>query len=72
MALLARFLQLLRFLEESLAYLDVLATPPGQIASLGVLIYGTLVMVGSYASTAATLAGSVALGLSCVLTRPRF
>lgn len=72
MALLARFLQLLRFLEESLELLDVLATPLGQIASLGILIYGGLVMVGSDASTAATLAGSVALGLSCLLTRPRF
>lgn len=72
MALLARFLQLLRFLETSLEFLDFLATPLGQIAGLGILIYGALVMAGSDASTAATLAGSVALGLSCLLTRPRF
>lgn len=72
MALLARLLQLLRFLEESLEVLDVLATPLGQIASLGILLYGVLVTLGSDASTAATLAGSVALGLSCVITRPRF
>lgn len=72
MALLARFLQLLRFLEELLEFLDFLATPLGQIASLGIVLYGGLVMIGSDASTAATLAGSVALGFSCVLTRPRF
>ncbi|MEY3299552.1 MAG: hypothetical protein RLZZ597_2812 [Cyanobacteriota bacterium] len=71
MTLLARFLQLLQFLEESLEFLDFLATPFGQIASLGILLYGGLVVVGSDASTAATLAGSVALGLSCLLTRPR-
>ncbi|MBD2426566.1 hypothetical protein [Phormidium sp. FACHB-1136] len=71
MALLARLLQLLRFLEELLAFLDILATPVGQIASLGVLLYGGLLTFGSDASTAATLAGSVALGFSCLLTRPR-
>lgn len=76
MALLARFLQFLRLweeiLESLLEFLDVLATPLGQVATLGVGLYAGLVMVGSEASTAATLAGSVALALSCVLTRPRF
>jgi hypothetical protein len=72
MTLLARFLQLLRFLEGLLEFLDVLATPPGQVAAVGVGLYVGFVMLGSEASTAATLAGSVALALSCALTRPRF
>ncbi|MFH7245029.1 MAG: hypothetical protein ACHWZW_19505 [Spirulina sp.] len=72
MTLLARFLQLLRFLEDLLEFLDILTTPPGQVAMVGVGLYVGLIWIGSEASTAATLAGSVALALSCVLTRPWF
>jgi hypothetical protein len=72
MALLARLLQLLRFLEGLLEFVDFLATPLGLIASVGLVLYGGLVLAGGDASTAATLAGSVALGLSCIITRPSF
>jgi hypothetical protein len=72
MTLLARLLQLLRFLEGLLEFFDFLATPLGMVASVGLLLYGGLVFVGLDASTAATLAGSVALGLSCIITRPSF
>jgi hypothetical protein len=72
MAFLARWLQFLRFLEGLLSFFDFLATPPGLVATVGLVLYGLLAMVGVDASTAATLAGSVALGLSCVITRPDF
>lgn len=72
MALLARLLQLLRFLENLLEFFDFLATPLGLVAAVGLGLYGGLVGLGFEASTAATLAGSVTLGLSCVITRPNF
>ncbi|MGF1571325.1 MAG: hypothetical protein ACFCVD_25160 [Nodosilinea sp.] len=72
MTLLARLLQFLRFLEGALEFLDFLATPLGTIASVGIVLYGGLVVAGLEASAAATLAGSVALALSCIITRPRF
>lgn len=72
MALLARLLQLLRFLESLLEFLDFLATPLGFVASVGLGLYAVCVVAGLDASAAATLAGSVALGLSCIITRPSF
>jgi hypothetical protein len=72
MALLARLLQLLRFLEGLLEFLDFLVTPLGLVAGVGLLGYGLLLFIGLDASTAATLSGSVALGLSCIITRPSF
>jgi hypothetical protein len=39
---------------------------------VGLGLYSLLVLLGVDASTAATLAGSVALGLSCLITRPDF
>jgi hypothetical protein len=72
MALLARLLQLLQFLEGMLEFLDFLSTPLGLVASVGLGLYSVLVLAGLDASTAATLAGSVALGLSCIITRPNF
>jgi hypothetical protein len=72
MALLARLLQLLQFLEGMLEFLDFLSTPMGLVASVGLGLYSVLVLAGLDASTAATLAGSVALGLSCIITRPNF
>lgn len=72
MALLTRLLQFLRFLEGMLEFFDFLTTPLGLIASIGLSLYGGLVFGGIEASMAATLAGSVSLGLSCFLTRPDF
>ncbi len=72
MALLARLLQLLRFLEALLEFLAFLTTPLGLVAAVGLMGYGLLLFVGLDASTAATLAGSLALGLSCIITRPSF
>ncbi len=72
MALLARLLQFLRFLEGLLGFLDFLATPPGVVAMSGLLLYGVLLISGLEAATAATMAGSVALGLSCIIPRPNF
>jgi hypothetical protein len=72
MAFLARWLQFLRFLEGLLEFLDFLTTPLGVVASVGLSLYSVLVFLGTDASAAATLAGSVALGLSCLITRPDF
>ena len=72
MAFLNRWLQFLRFLEGLLEFLDVVTTPLGMIATVGVTLYGLLVFAGTDASAAATLAGSVTLALSCLLTRPDF
>jgi hypothetical protein len=72
MAFLTRWLQFLRFLEELLEVLDVVTTPLGMVATVGVMLYSLLVFLGTDASTAATLAGSVTLGLSCLITRPDF
>ncbi len=72
MAFLARWLQFLRFLEGLLEFLDFLATPLGLVAAVGLGLYGLLMVLGTDASAAATLAGSVALGLSCLITRPDF
>jgi hypothetical protein len=72
MAFLTRWLQFLRFLEGLLEFLAFLTTPLGMIAGVGLGLYSVLVGLGTDASTAATLAGSVALGLSCLITRPDF
>ncbi len=72
MTFLARWLQFLRFLEGLLEFFDFLTTPLGIVASVGLGLYSLLVLLGVDASTAATLAGSVALGLSCLITRPDF
>ena len=72
MSLLARWLQFLRFLEGLLEFLDFVTTPLGMVATVGVMLYSLLMIVGTDASAAATLAGSVALGLSCLITRPDF
>ncbi|WP_017300367.1 hypothetical protein [Nodosilinea nodulosa] len=72
MAFLTRWLQFLRFLEGLLEFLDVVTTPLGMVATAGVVLYSVLMFLGADASTAATLAGSVTLGLSCLLTRPDF
>jgi hypothetical protein len=72
MAFLARWLQFLRFLEGLLEFFDFLATPLGIVASVGLLLYSLLLVLGTDAAAAATLAGSVALGLSCLITRPDF
>ncbi|MGG6240086.1 hypothetical protein ACQ4N7_15785 [Nodosilinea sp. AN01ver1] len=72
MAFLNRWLQFLRFLEGLLEILDVVTTPLGTVATVGVMLYSLLVFLGTDASTAATLAGSVTLGLSCLITRPDF
>jgi len=72
MSLLARWLQFLRFLEGLLEFLDFVTTPLGMVATVGVVLYSLLMIVGTDASAAATLAGSVALGLSCLITRPDF
>ncbi|MBE9135894.1 hypothetical protein IQ254_01525 [Nodosilinea sp. LEGE 07088] len=72
MAFLTRWLQFLRFLEGLLELLDFLATPLGLIAGVGIGLYSMLVGLGIDASAAATLAGSVALVLSCLITRPDF
>ena len=72
MSLLARWLQFLRFLEGLLEFLDFVTTPLGMVATVGVVLYILLMIVGTDASAAATLAGSVALGLSCLITRPDF
>jgi hypothetical protein len=72
MPLLARFLQFLRFLEGLLEFLDFLATPLGLIATVGLGLYGVFTFSGMDASISASLAGSVALVLSCIITRPDF
>lgn len=72
MSLLARWLQFLRFLEGLWEFLDFLTTPLGMVASVGLGLYSLLMFLGTDASAAATLAGSVALGLSCLITRPDF
>ncbi len=72
MALLARLLQFLRFLEGMLDFFEFLATPLGAIASFGVILYGILAFNGLDSALAATLAGSATLTLSCVITRPKF
>lgn len=72
MAFLTRWLQFLRFLEGLLEFLDFLTTPLGMVASVGLGLYMLLMGLGTDAAAAATLAGSVALGLSCLITRPDF
>lgn len=72
MALLARLLQLLNFLESLMQFGDFLLTPVGLTALVGLGFYGPLVVLGCDASTAATLAGSVALGIACAITKPDF
>ena len=42
MAFLNRWLQFLRFLEGLLEFLDVVTTPLGMIATVGVTLYGLL------------------------------
>jgi hypothetical protein len=72
MAFLARWLQFLRFLEGLLEFVDFLATPLGMVATVGLTCYSLLVLAGTEAAAAATLAGSITLGLSCLITRPKF
>ncbi|HEY9879865.1 MAG TPA: hypothetical protein V6D29_15530 [Leptolyngbyaceae cyanobacterium] len=72
MTLLARLLQFLRFLEQLSDFLDFLTTPIGLVALTGLGVYFPLCALGLDASTATTVAGSVALTLSCILIRPDF
>lgn len=72
MTLLARLLQFLRFLEHLLEFLDFLTTPIGLVALTGLGLYFPLCVLGLDAPTASTVAGSVALTLSCILIRPDF
>ena len=72
MALLARLLQFLRFLEGLLEFFEFLATPLGAIASVGIVFYGVLACSGFDSAFSATLAGSATLALSCIITRPKF
>lgn len=72
MSLLARLLQFLRFLESLLEFLEFLTTPIGLVALTGLITYFPLCVLGLEASTAMTIAGSIALTLSCILIRPDF
>lgn len=72
MSVLAHLLQLLRFLESLLEFLEFLTTPIGLVAMAGLVVYFPLCALGLDAPTATTLAGSVALTLSCILIRPDF
>jgi cation transport ATPase len=72
MSLLAHLLQFLRFLETLLEFLEFLTTPIGLVALAGLIVYCPLCVLGLDAPTAMTVAGSVALTLSCILIRPEF
>ncbi|MGB3137538.1 MAG: hypothetical protein WBG38_12060 [Nodosilinea sp.] len=72
MAFLTRWLQFLRFLEGLLEFWDFLTTPLGLVAGVGLGLYSLLVFLGFDAAAAATFSGSVALGLSCLITLPDF
>lgn len=72
MAFLARLLKLLRFIENTLEALAWLETPVGRIAILTLVLYGSLAVWLGDATTAMTLAGSVALVCACILTKPDF
>ncbi|HEY9878421.1 MAG TPA: hypothetical protein V6D29_08195 [Leptolyngbyaceae cyanobacterium] len=72
MTLLARLLQFLRFLEHLSEFLEFLTTPIGLVAATGLVVYFPLCVLGLDAPTATTIAGSIALTLSCILIRPDF
>lgn len=72
MTLLARLLAFLQFLDEALSFLEFLTTPIGLVTLAGFGVYFPLQALGCDAPTASTLAGSVALALGCVITKPDF
>ena len=72
MSLLAHLLEFLRFLESTLEFLEFLTTPVGLVGLTGLALYFPLQVLGCDAPTAMTLAGSVALVLGCVITKPDF
>ncbi|PSN18140.1 hypothetical protein C7271_14105 [filamentous cyanobacterium CCP5] len=72
MDILARFLQLLRWVEGLSDLLEYLTTPIGAIAIFTLALYGCFLTLTEEATMAMTLAGSVALVLACIVTKPDF
>jgi hypothetical protein len=72
MAILARFLQLLRCVEQLLDLFEYLTTPIGAIATVTLVCYSGFLSLTGDASVAMTLAGSIALVLACIVTKPDF
>lgn len=72
MAILTRFLQLLRCVEWLIDLFEYLTTPIGAIATVTLALYGCFLTLTGEPTLAMTLAGSVALVLACIVTKPDF
>lgn len=70
MAILNRFLRLLRLLEQVADLTEFLTSPTGLALSFCLLSYQAFLRVGCDAPSAAILASVIVLTLHCVLNQP--
>ena len=70
MAILNRFLRLLKLLEQAADFADWLTVPTGLTAIAALLSYQSLLLIGCDAPSAALLASATALTLHCGLNHP--
>ena len=70
MAILARLVRLLEWLDQARDFTDQLATPTGLVVVVCLTSYQALLMVNCDSSTAALLASAIAFTLHCGLHRP--
>jgi len=71
-AILNRFLRLLKLLEELAELGDFLVTPTGTTFIFCLLSYQALALMGCDITAAAILASTAALTLHCTINRPNF
>ena len=70
MAILARFLKLLKWLEDLAEFGDFLTTPVGTTAIFCLLSYQAFAFMGCDVTDAAVLASTAGLTLYCTANRP--
>lgn len=72
MAILSRFLRLLKLLEDLAEFGAFLTTPAGTTLVFCWLSYQALALMGCDATSAVVLASTAALTLHCTMNRPNF
>ncbi|MEM9091235.1 MAG: hypothetical protein AAGC93_21155 [Cyanobacteria bacterium P01_F01_bin.53] len=72
MTILSRFLKFLEWLENAQEFVHFLSQPIGLSAAIALCLYCPFQLLGCDYLSAATLSGTVALTLFCLLERPEF
>lgn len=72
MAILSRFLHLLKLLEELVEFAEFLTTGTGATAVFCLLSYQAFALMGCDVAASAILASAAALTLHCTVNRPNF